>query len=275
MKKTIIGILTIIMINVLGITSFAETKEADIFEVKEDCEVTVTLKYDVEQASVEFISPSGEVDNTVQSTFDEEKLIDTYVFISPEYGQWEIRYDLLGNSEISYDVSVKSTVPQIETVNVSSKENQCTIRVSMDKDILIRETYYTMILENNGTQTSLAEKDFNSRVFEETVDLAAYNLENGQYNIIVNIYDKTNDRLLNSQTSQLNYNKPVNEILPTPEPELTVQPANVAPAVLDTAQSYSQQNFYIFIEKAATIGIIIGALLVIVLFLNLMNKRRK
>lgn len=275
MKKTIIGILTIIMINVLGITSFAETKEADIFEVKEDCEVTVTLKYDVEQASVEFISPSGEVDNTVQSTFDEEKLIDTYVFISPEYGQWEIRYDLLGNSEISYDVSVKSTVPQIETVNVSSKENQCTIRVSMDKDILIRETYYTMILEKNGTQTSLAEKDFNSRVFEETVDLAAYNLENGQYNIIVNIYDKTNDRLLNSQTSQLNYNKPVNEILPTPEPELTVQPANVAPAVLDTAQSYSQQNFYIFIEKAATIGIIIGALLVIVLFLNLMNKRRK
>ena len=99
----------------LSLSAGAETKTANIFNIEEQSNMSVTLYYDVEEPPVSFIAPNGSTLSSSDLTAERGEKAVCYYIPNAMAGQWQMAYDKKSNSTLEVNWA-----PYVNTIRIES-----------------------------------------------------------------------------------------------------------------------------------------------------------
>lgn len=147
----------LLLIGGLPLTASAETLTTELFTLSETKNMGISIGYDTEPPSVEFIAPNGEIFGSKAISSGKMTKTDsgTALFFripNAKAGTWQIKYDKKGNSELDISYAPYATSIAIDKFTFS-QENESSLRVQFSVSHS-KKLYYTYtisaVLYENG-----------------------------------------------------------------------------------------------------------------------------
>lgn len=141
----------------LSLSAGAETKTANIFNIEEQSNMSVTLYYDVEEPPVSFIAPNGSTVSSSGLTAERGDNAVCYYIPNAMAGQWQMNYDKKSNSVLEVNWAPYVNSLKIESFDFTEQSTQNSLEaaftVSGDTEGRYSYAIYGAVVDSNGNVT--------------------------------------------------------------------------------------------------------------------------
>lgn len=162
----------------LSLSAGAETKTANIFNIEEQSNMSVTLYYDVEEPPVSFIAPNGSTVSSSGLRAERGDKAVCYYIPNAMAGQWQMTYDKKSNSvlEVNWAPYVNSIkIESFDFTELSSVNNlEVKFTVSSDTDGRFSYAIYGAVLDGNGNVSGKKELSNGSGTMNRETTVRVY-----------------------------------------------------------------------------------------------------
>lgn len=156
LRTVVVWMAWILLISGLPVMAGAETQDAELFTLDAAQNMGISVAYDKEPPSVEFIAPDGAIYGSQAVADGRMTRTDTgsalyFRIPNAQAGTWQIRYDKKSNSELEVNYGAYAISLKIEEFSYLKKNDDTLdvqFSVSHDNDMRFSYAVYAVVLEN-------------------------------------------------------------------------------------------------------------------------------